>query len=138
MPTDPSPSPTASRNVLGGPLKVCGKNPLTGFFRNGCCDTGPDDLGSHTLCAVMTEQFLEHTRSLGNDLATPRPEWGFPGLNPGDRWCLCAERWREALEAGAAPPVVLSATHEKALEVIELEDLIDHAFDRPQDAWGAD
>lgn len=134
MATD-SPPPNSARNVLGGPLQPCGTRPMTGFFRNGCCDTGPDDLGSHTVCAVMTSQFLDHTRSLGNDLATPRPEWGFPGLNPGDRWCLCAARWQEALEVGAAPPVVLAATHEKAMDVVALEDLVNHAFDRPQDAW---
>ena len=95
-----------SRNVLGGPMAVCSARPMTGFFRNGCCETGPEDIGSHTVCAVMTAAFLAFSKSRGNDLSTPRPEFGFAGLKPGDRWCLCAPRWQEALEAGAAPQVV--------------------------------
>ena len=103
--------------------------PRTGFFRNGCCDTGPHDLGRHVVCAVVTERFLAFSLSRGNDLVTPRPEFDFPGLRPGDRWCLCAERWLEALENGAAPPVVVSATHEAALGVVKLEELLRHAHD---------
>ena len=104
--------------------------PLTGFFRNGCCDTGPEDLGYHTVCAVMTEAFLAFSREHGNDLSTPRPEYGFEGLLPGDRWCLCAPRWQEALEHGAAPSVVLEATHHATLDYCSLEDLQAHAVDR--------
>ena len=118
---------TAARNVLGGPLDACSKDPLTGFTRSGCCETGPQDLGSHTVCAVMTEEFLAFTLAAGNDLSTPRPEFRFPGLKPGDRWCLCAGRWAEALAAGQAPKVNLAATHAKALEVVDLEDLKAHA-----------
>jgi uncharacterized protein len=121
-------TPTA-RNVLGGPLAVCGTNPLTGFYRTGCCDTGPDDLGVHVVCAQVTAEFLAFSRSRGNDLNTPRPEYGFPGLRPGDRWCLCTDRWQEALEAGVAPPVVLAATHEAALAIVRREDLLRHAVD---------
>lgn len=117
------------RNVLGGELQPCGRQPLTGFFRNGCCDTGDEDLGRHTVCARVTAEFLEFARAQGNDLVTPVPELGFPGLRPGDRWCLCAARWRQALEAGVAPPVVLSATHESTLEVVPLEDLTRHGLD---------
>lgn len=117
------------RNVLGGDLQACGREPLTGFFRNGCCDTGDEDLGRHTVCARMTAEFLEFSRRQGNDLSTPAPGSGFPGLKPGDRWCLCAARWREALEAGVAPPVVLAATHEATLEVVSLTDLTGHALD---------
>lgn len=113
----------AARNVLGTPLQVCGLDPATGFFRTGCCETGPDDLGRHVVCAVMTQGFLDYTVAQGNDLVTPRPEWGFPGLRPGDRWCLCATRWLEADEAGVAPPVVLEATHESALQIVPLERL---------------
>jgi uncharacterized protein (DUF2237 family) len=112
-----------SRNVLGGPLEPCSLNPPTGFFRNGCCDTSAEDRGSHTVCAVMTAEFLAFSRSRGNDLSTPHPEWGFPGLKPGDRWCLCAPRWQEALAAGQAPRVALRATHAGALDYCELEDL---------------
>ena len=115
------------RNVLGGPLATCGMRPMTGFFRNGCCDTGPDDMGMHTVCAVMTEAFLVYSKLAGNDLSTPRPDLGFPGLLAGDRWCLCVGRWREALAAGVAPPVVLEATHEEALAVVPLDDLERHA-----------
>lgn len=111
------------RNVLGGPLATCSNRPLTGFFRNGCCETSPEDRGSHTVCARMTAEFLSFSQESGNDLSTPRPAFGFPGLRPGDCWCLCAERWQEALEAGVAPPVVLAATHERALEVVSLSDL---------------
>ena len=120
----------ASKNVLGTALQSCSKDPVTGFFRNGRCDTGPRDRGQHVVCAEMTETFLKFTKSKGNDLSTPRPEWDFPGLEPGDCWCLCAARWQEALEAGCAPPVVLAATHEKALEVLSLDDLSAHARDQ--------
>ncbi|UCE30819.1 MAG: DUF2237 domain-containing protein [Burkholderiales bacterium] len=116
------------RNVRGGPLKECSRDPLTGFHRDGCCHTGVQDLGNHTVCARMTEAFLEFSRAAGNDLVTPRPEWNVPGLRPGDRWCLCASRWREAAEAGVAPPVDLDATHERALEVVALADLEYHAL----------
>lgn len=118
-----------SRNVLGGPLATCSRQPMTGFFRNGCCDTSDEDAGSHTVCVVMTAEFLLFSRARGNDLSTPRPEFGFAGLKPGDRWCLCAARWREALAAGRAPLVVLTATHERALEICDLADLKRHAID---------
>jgi uncharacterized protein (DUF2237 family) len=114
-------------NVLGGALAPCGETPLTGFYRNGCCDTGPEDTGMHIVCAVMTDAFLVFSRMQGNDLSTPRPELGFAGLRPGDRWCLCVGRWREALAAGVAPPIVLAATHEEALAVVALDDLERHA-----------
>lgn len=117
------------RNVFGEPIATCSLAPLTGFFRDGCCHTGPEDIGSHTVCAVMTEEFLAFSRSAGNDLSTPQPEIGFPGLKPGDRWCLCAIRWQEALDAGYPPRVVLSATHERTLEIVELEDLKRYAID---------
>lgn len=110
-------------NVVGGELLPCSGDPLTGFFRNGCCSTGPEDLGSHTVCAVMTAEFLEFSRAVGNDLSTPMPQFGFAGLEPGDRWCVCAARWLEAHEAGVAPPVVLGATHVRALEVVPIEAL---------------
>jgi hypothetical protein len=116
-----------ARNVLGGRLETCSTQPLTGFFRDGCCRTGPEDRGTHTVCAVMTEAFLEFTKTRGNDLSTPRPEHRFPGLEPGDRWCLCASRWKEALLAGCAPKVVLASTHEKTLAVVDLESLERHA-----------
>ena len=118
-----------SRNVFGGTLEPCSSKPMTGFFRNGCCDTSTEDVGSHTVCAVMTAEFLAFSRARGNDLSTPMPEYGFPGLNPGDRWCLCAPRWQEAFEAGAAPRVVLRATHEGALDYCALADLKHHALD---------
>ena len=121
-----------ARNVLNSPLQVCCQSPVTGFYRNGCCDTGAGDFGVHVVCAQMTAEFLAFTRSCGNDLSSPAP--GFPGLRPGDRWCLCAARWREALEAGVAPPVVLAATHMAALEFIDLDDLLAHALDRPATA----
>jgi len=117
------------KNVLGEPLEVCSLRPRTGFSRSGSCETGPQDLGSHTVCAQVTREFLEFSRKQGNDLVTPVPAFGFPGLKPGDRWCLCAARWKEALEAGAAPRVALRATHERALEVVSLADLKPHALD---------
>lgn len=117
------------RNVLGGPLEVCCTDPVTGFYRTGRCETGPQDVGNHTVCARVTAEFLAFTRSRGNDLSTPVPEYGFPGLRPGDCWCLCAARWQEALLAGVAPPVRLAATHERALEVVALQDLVRHAID---------
>ncbi|HEY7792389.1 MAG TPA: DUF2237 domain-containing protein [Gaiellaceae bacterium] len=113
----------ADVNVVGGELLPCSTQPLTGFFRNGCCSTGPEDVGSHTVCAVMTEEFLTFSRAAGNDLSTPMPAFGFPGLEPGDRWCVCAARWLEAHEAGVAPPVVLGATHVRALEVVPIQAL---------------
>ncbi|MGM0571442.1 DUF2237 family protein [Marinobacter sp.] len=118
-----------SINVLGEPLEDCGTDPVTGFFRDGCCNTGPEDLGSHTVCAVVTDKFLAFSRSRGNDLSTPRPEFGFPGLRPGDGWCLCAARWQEALEAGSAPRVRLRATHRAALDICDLADLKRHSVD---------
>ena len=117
------------RNVLGGELDVCSLRPLTGFYRSGCCETGADDLGRHVVCAEMTEEFLAFSKARGNDLSTPRPEVGFPGLQAGDRWCLCAARWAEALAAGRAPRVVLRATHEEALEDVDLVELKRHALD---------
>jgi uncharacterized protein (DUF2237 family) len=119
----------AGRNVLGGKLELCSLKPMTGFFRDGCCNTGPEDRGSHTVCAVMTAEFLAFSKAAGNDLSTPMEEYGFPGLKPGDRWCLCAPRWQEALEAEAAPRVVLRATHMGALEHCELADLKRFAID---------
>lgn len=122
-------SEEAQKNVFGEQISSCSEAPLTGFYRNGCCDTGPDDLGSHTVCAVMTDEFLTFSKQAGNDLSTPIPEFGFPGLKAGDRWCLCAARWKQALDAGAAPRVVLSATNEAALEIVSLDDLKRHAID---------
>jgi uncharacterized protein (DUF2237 family) len=119
----------ASRNVFGAPLENCSSKPLTGFFRNGCCETGPEDMGSHTVCVVMTGEFLRFSKSRGNDLSTPVPDFGFTGLQPGDRWCLCAPRWQEALEAECAPRVVLRATHEGALQFCKLADLKRYAID---------
>ena len=123
-------------NVMGGPLEECGTDPTTGFYRDGCCNTGPQDLGSHTVCTVVTADFLVHQRRVGNDLSTPRPEYDFPGLQPGDRWCVVARRWMEAYLDGAAAPVVLAATHERALDVIPLEALREHAIDVPDDPGG--
>jgi len=117
------------RNVLGGPLGRCSDKPLTGFFRDGCCNTSEEDIGSHTLCVVLTAEFLQFSKQRGNDLSTPRPEFDFPGLKPGDRWCLCAARWREALQAGMAPRVVLNACNEQSLEVVSLDDLKRFAID---------
>jgi uncharacterized protein len=119
----------AARNVLGEPLEICSLKPMTGFFRDGCCNTAREDFGSHTVCAVMTAAFLEFSKSQGNDLSTPMPQLGFPGLKPGERWCLCAPRWQEAFEAGQAPRVVLRATHEGALDYCKLADLKRHAVD---------
>ena len=116
------------KNVLGTKLKTCGESPRTGFFRDGCCNTSPDDHGMHTVCAVMNEEFLYFSKEAGNDLSTPRPEFAFPGLKPGDRWCLCASRWAEAAEAGRAPRVVLEATHERTLDVVPLALLQQHAI----------
>ncbi len=116
-------------NVFGEPLQSCSENPLTGFFRNGCCDTGPEDFGSHTVCAIVTAEFLAFSKKVGNDLSTPMPEYDFPGLKPGDRWCLCAGRWVQALKAGMAPKVVLAATNRLALEIADLDDLKRHAID---------
>jgi hypothetical protein len=121
-----------ARNVLGGELEPCSLSPLTGFYRNGCCETGPEDTGMHTVCAVMTAEFLRFSMSVGNDLSTPRPEYDFPGLRPGDRWCLCAPRWKEALDAGAAPEVVLEATHEEVLAIAPLGVLEAHAAPQPR------
>ncbi len=118
-----------SRNVLGEKLESCSFEPATGFFRNGCCDTSAEDVGSHTVCAVMTAEFLAFSKAAGNDLSTPMPRFGFPGLKPGDRWCLCAPRWQEALEAGAAPQVVLKSTEEGALRWCALADLTRFAVD---------
>jgi uncharacterized protein (DUF2237 family) len=120
-----------ARNVLGGALAPCSLAPMTGFFRNGGCDTGPEDIGSHTVCVVMTAAFLAFSKNSGNDLSTPYPAFGFPGLRPGERWCLCAPRWQEALEAGQAPLVVLEATHEGALRYCQLDDLRRHAAAAP-------
>lgn len=117
-----------AKNVFGEDLITCSEAPLTGYYRNGCCETGPEDSGTHTVCAVMTEEFLLFSRSRGNDLITPRPEWAFPGLNPGDRWCLCASRWIEAYQAGVAPFIILEATHEKTLEWIPLGELVKFAW----------
>lgn len=118
-----------SVNVLGEPLAVCGEDPITGFFRDGCCNTNEQDVGSHTVCVEVTERFLEYSRFRGNDLSTPRPEFGFPGLKEGDRWCLCAARWLEAHEQGMAPRVYLMSTHRKALEIVPLETLRARAAD---------
>ncbi|NJK64683.1 MAG: DUF2237 domain-containing protein [Synechococcaceae cyanobacterium SM2_3_1] len=119
-----------AKNILGGPLAVCSTDPMTGYYRNGCCDTGAGDMGAHVVCAQVTEEFLAYTKNKGNDLSTPRPQFNFPGLKPGDRWCLCASRWQEALEAGVAPPVVLEATHVMALEHVSLNDLKQYALDQ--------
>ncbi|MBW8330146.1 MAG: DUF2237 domain-containing protein [Thiobacillus sp.] len=121
-----------ARNVLGGLLQVCSVSPMTGFVRDGVCHTGPHDMGSHTVCAQMTEAFLDYSLQRGNDLVTPVPEYDFPGLKPGDRWCVCAARWLEAAEDGVAPPVVLDATHERALRKVSLADLQYHALRAPE------
>jgi uncharacterized protein (DUF2237 family) len=118
-----------ARNVLGEPLATCSDDPLTGFFRDGCCNTGRDDAGVHTVCARVSAEFLAFSRAQGNDLSTPVPAFGFPGLRPGDRWCLCAARWKEAAEAGCAPRVVLAATHERTLGIVDLAQLKRHAID---------
>lgn len=123
---------SGARNVLGGELQFCSLSPLTGFIRNGTCETGPEDLGSHTVCARMTAAFLHYSQQRGNDLITPMPEYGFPGLKEGDRWCVCAARWLDAAEAGYAPPVILEATHERALRKVALADLEYHALQEPE------
>ncbi|MGG5820607.1 DUF2237 family protein [Falsiroseomonas sp. HW251] len=123
--------PPPAKNVLGGALLPCSVAPVTGFFRDGCCNTGPQDLGLHVVCAEMTAAFLAFSKRAGNDLSTPMPQYGFAGLRPGDRWCLCAARWEEARLAGAAPPVLLEATHVAALAVCSLDHLKDHALDAP-------
>lgn len=120
---------TTAKNVLGGPLQTCSTKPLTGFYRDGCCNTGEEDLGLHLVCTQVTAAFLAHQREVGNDLITPVPHYRFPGLKPGDRWCLCVQRWKQSLEAGCAAPVVLEATHISALEFVDLEDLQRHAVD---------
>jgi len=129
----PAESESTERNVLGHELQPCGVDPVTGFYRDGCCSTGPEDIGSHTVCAVVTAEFLVHQKLVGNDLSSPRPEWRFPGLKPGDRWCVVAVRWLQAYEDGAAAPVVLASTHERALDVITIEMLREHAVDVPAD-----
>ena len=123
----------SARNVLGGELEACSFEPLTGYLRDGCCNTGPGDRGLHLVCIQATAEFLEFSQAVGNDLSTPIPEYQFPGVKPGDRWCLCVERWTQALEAGMAPPVVLAATHVSTLEFASLEDLKEHAID-----WSAE
>ena len=125
---------TDERNVMGGPLEPCGTDPMTGFFRDGCCNTGPEDIGAHTVCAVMTAQFLAHQQSVGNDLSTPVPAFRFPGLKPGDRWCVVALRWLQAYQDGAAAPVVLASTHARTLDLVPLEALQEFAVDVPGDA----
>ena len=125
-------------NVVGGELRECSAEPLTGFYRDGCCATGPEDVGSHTVCAVVTAEFLAFSRMAGNDLSTPAPQLGFPGLEPGDRWCVCAARWLEAERAGCAPGVVLAATHERALDVVPIEALLAHAVEPDAEAPAGD
>ena len=117
------------KNVLDSELQDCGSDPMTGFYRDGCCNTGPGDVGTHTVCAIMTDEFLEYSKSKGNDLITPRPEFDFPGLKAGDSWCLCALRWEEARQAGCAPRVKLTATNIKTLEMVDFEDLKAHQID---------
>lgn len=133
--TPPSSRPSSSRpsalNVLGGALQPCSFDPLTGWFRDGCCDTDGHDRGLHVICARVTQDFLDHQKNSGNDLVTPRPEFGFAGLKPGDQWCVCLSRWKEALDAGVAPPVVLAATHEETLAALPLDVLLAHALDAP-------
>lgn len=128
--------PVTERNVLGGPLEPCGTDPMTGFYRDGNCACGPDDVGLHAVCAVMTKEFLDQQQRIGNDLSTPRPEWQFPGLTPGDRWCVVAARWLQAYDEGVAAPVVLAATNERALEVIPRELLEENSVDVPSDLSG--
>ncbi|MGH3444377.1 MAG: DUF2237 family protein [Nocardioidaceae bacterium] len=121
------------RNVLGGDLETCGTDPVTGFFRDGSCSCGSEDVGLHAVCAVMTAEFLAHQRAVGNDLSSPRPEFGFPGLEPGDRWCVVAARWAQAYQDGVAAPVVLASTNERTLEIVPVEWLREHAVDVPED-----
>lgn len=130
---DRDPQLDPDRNVLDGPLEPCGDDPVTGFYRDGCCRTGPEDVGRHTVCAVMTADFLAFQVQVGNDLTTPRPEWGFPGLSPGDRWCVVAGRWWQAYQAGVAAPVVLAATHRRSLDIVPLAALRELAVDVPPD-----
>ncbi len=125
---DAEPGMDEPLNVLGEALEPCSMDPLTGFYRDGCCNTGADDNGEHTVCARVTAEFLEFSRRVGNDLSTPVPEYGFPGLNPGDRWCICAARWKQALDAGVAPPVILEATHKSVLHLVALSQLQEHAL----------
>jgi uncharacterized protein len=132
------PDPATQLNVLGEPLEPCSGDPVTGFYRDGSCTCGPLDPGLHAVCAVMTTEFLEHQSSVGNDLTTPRPEWHFPGLSPGDRWCVVAGRWQQSYQAGVAAPVVLASTNYRALEVIPIEVLTEHSVDVPPDASGLD
>ncbi len=129
--TGPDTSEMGDRNVLGGELEPCSSDPVTGFYRDGCCTTGPEDLGSHTICAVVTAEFLEHQRQIGNDLITPVPQFHFPGLVPGDRWCVTAANWLRAHSDGAAAHVVLASTHERALRIVPLDALREHAVDVP-------
>lgn len=124
----PAVTTTGAKNVLGTPMQSCSTKPLTGFFRTGCCDTGPGDVGLHLVCAVMTDEFLAFSKLRGNDLSTPKPEWGFAGLKAGDRWCLCVTRWKEAFEADMAPKVILESTHISSLEFVSLEELQAHAL----------
>ena len=126
----------SERNVLGAPLEPCGSDPVTGYFRDGCCRPDPQGIGSHLVCAVVTADFLEHQVSIGNDLVTPMPHYGFPGLTPGDRWCVTVANWRRAYEDGAASFVVLASTSERALDVVPLEALMEHAVDVPADPGG--
>jgi len=128
----------SARNVLGGDLEPCGFDPVTGWMRDGCCNTSPEDVGSHTICAVMTAEFLDHQRSIGNDLITAMPDYQFPGLNPGDRWCVTARNWLRAHVDGAAAPVVLASTNERALDIVPLDVLREHAVDVPADLRGLD
>jgi len=130
MAADASSAPRPTLNVLGTPLACCCLSPLTGFYRDGDCRTGPQDVGRHLVCAQVTAEFLAFSVSVGNDLSTPRPEYQFPGLKPGDKWCLCVLRWKQALDAGLAPPIVLAATHQKALEYVDLAVLSAHALDQ--------
>jgi uncharacterized protein len=132
------PGGVTERNVLGGELEPCGTDPMTGFFRNGCCSTAAEDLGSHTICAVVTGEFLEHQRSIGNDLSTPVPEFDFPGLQPGDRWCVTALNWTRAFADGVAAPVVLAATNAAVLQIVPLGALEEHAVDVPPDLSALD
>lgn len=128
----------SERNVLGGDLEPCGTDPVTGFYRDGHCACGADDVGLHAVCAVITSEFLDHQRSVGNDLSTPRPEWHFPGLHPGDRWCVVAARWLQAYDAGVTAPVVLASTNARALEIVPLEVLAEASVDVPPDLSGLD
>ncbi len=133
MPATGDTGGVSDRNVLGTELEPCGTDPLTGFYRDGCCSTGPEDVGSHTVCAVVSSEFLEHQSRIGNDLSTPMPEYHFPGLVPGDRWCVTARNWLRAHHDGAAAPIVLACTHERALDLIPLTVLAEHAVDVPAD-----